>query len=179
MNGYFKWLTEQVDFLDFPDKYSRLFDFLHSKEFIWKHPLDRNRAMEALELRNLYCFEEPGKRKLRFSLPVTVFELLVSITRRMNFICSSFDEDKTKVIFWRLIANLGLSQMTDPEYDRLGGDDRVGDVLDIFMERHYQPDGFGGLFPMRNPRQDQREVELWYQMNQYLNDPNGEDLKSY
>lgn len=178
MAGYFEWLKSQVDFLDFPEKYERLFTALYGMEFVWRHPMDRNRAFDALELRNLY-FEETGHKALNTFANSNVLELIISIARRMNFICSSFNEDKTKIIFWRLIANLDLAMMSDPEYNRSGGDSRVHSIIDRFLNRQYEPTGEGGLFPMQNPREDQREVEIWYQMNQYLSDPNGEDLKSY
>ena len=34
----------------------------------------------------------------------------------------------------------------------------------------YAPDGKGGLFTIRNPRFDMRSMEIWYQMNCYLNE---------
>lgn len=179
MNNYFEWLKKQVEFLNFPERYDKLFSILHKREFIWKHPMDRNRGSEALELRNLY-FEETGKKAPYHPAQATVLELLVSISKRMNFICTQYDEDKTKVIFWRLIANLGLNDMYDRHYDYLGGDDAANYIIGRFLDREYDADGTnGGLFPMANARQNQREIELWYQMNQYLSDPNGEDLKTY
>lgn len=178
MDKYFKWLKSQVEFLDFPETYDRLFVILNEKIFTYKHPMDKNRALEALQLRDDYR-RETGRRGISNGLPATVLEVLVSIAKRMNYICASFDEDRTKEIFWRLLANLDLSRMSDPYYEDTGGDGRVGIILNNFLERNYNPDGRGGLFPMDKPRQDQREVEIWYQMNQYLSDPNGEDLKSY
>lgn len=176
---YFEWLKNKVDFLDFPEKYDNLFMALYNTEFIWVHPMDRNRAFEGQDLRAEYSNETVSKIPIGISVPANVLEVIIAITKRMNFICSSFDEDKTKIIFWRLIANLGLAEMSDPNYIRFGGDGRVEAILTNWMERRYEPDGRGGLFPLAEPRENQREVELWYQMNQYLNDPNGEDLRSY
>lgn len=179
MDLYYQWLKSQVEFLDFPETYDRLFMALNKKIFSYKHPMDKNRASEALELRDEYR-KEVGKRAPSPNIaPPSVLELLVSIAKRMNYICASFDEDRTKELFWRLLANLDLSRMSDPYYEQFGGDSRVDIILNTFLERTYEADGRGGLFPMAKPRQNQREVELWYQMNQYLSDPNGEDLKSY
>jgi hypothetical protein len=36
--------------------------------------------------------------------------------------------------------------------------------------RTYEPNGVGGFFPLENPNEDQREVELWYQMSAYVDD---------
>lgn len=177
--GYFEWLKSQVDFLDFPTQYTRLFSILHSTPFVWKHPMDENREIEARkELRSNYV-QEIG-RTISFTEPSSVLEVIIQISKRMNYICASFDEDKTKLIFWRLIANLGLDRLDDPHYEYLGGDQHVNYILSRLVNREYDIDGNnGGLFPMANSRENQREVELWYQMNQYLSDPNGEDLKSY
>lgn len=179
MDLYYQWLKSQVEFLDFPETYDRLFAALNEKIFTYKHPMDKNRALEALELRNEYRKETSRRGPSPDAFPPTVLELLVSIAKRMNYICASFDEDRTKELFWRLLANLDLSRMSDPYYERLGGDGRVDIILNTFLERTYAANGRGGLFPMAKPRQNQREVELWYQMNQYLSDPYGEDLKSY
>lgn len=179
MDRYFEWLKIQVNFIDFPETYDMLFEKLYKEEFRWKHLMDKNRAFDGIELRNTF-HEETGFRAPSKTLPCNVLELLVSLSRRMNYICASFDEDKTKVIFWRLIFNLDLMDMYDEYYYMAGGDERVSGALSKWMDRLYNEDGSnGGLFPMQNPRENQREVEIWYQMNQYLSDPNGEDLKSY
>jgi hypothetical protein len=38
--------------------------------------------------------------------------------------------------------------------------------------RLYTTSGYGGLFPLEEPKEDQRKVEIWYQMMAYL----GENL---
>lgn len=178
-NNYFNWLKNKVDFLDFPEKYDQLFMALYNTEFVWGHPMDRNRAFEGQDIRAEYKSETGHNFPINLSIPANVLEVLIAITKRMNFICSSFDEDKTKIIFWRLMANLDLAGMSDPYYIMNGGDVMVEAILTKWMKRRYEPDGRGGIFPMAEPRENQREVELWYQMNQYLSDPNGADLKSY
>jgi len=34
--------------------------------------------------------------------------------------------------------------------------------------RRYSKTGKGGLFPLKHPKKDQTEVEIWYQMQQYV-----------
>jgi hypothetical protein len=65
------------------------------------------------------------------------------------------------------MTNLGLE-----EYRHVARSDRrvIEDILDIFVERKYDPNGYGGLFPLRCPKHDQREIEIWYQFNEYLED---------
>ena len=37
------------------------------------------------------------------------------------------------------------------------------------MNREYEPNGKGGLFTIRGCEEDLTEVEIWYQLNWYLN----------
>ena len=56
--------------------------------------------------------------------------------------------------------------MDDNNYSEL----RVEEAIYRFMNRDYDSNGRGGLFIVNNPRQDLREVEIWYQMHWYLNE---------
>ena len=38
------------------------------------------------------------------------------------------------------------------------------------LAREYSDNGHGGLFPLKNPKKDQRKVEIWYQMTEYINE---------
>ena len=42
------------------------------------------------------------------------------------------------------------------------------DVIKRFLDRDYEPNGKGGLFTIKNCRQDLRKVEIWYQLCWYL-----------
>ena len=65
-----------------------------------------------------------------------------------------------------MLVSLGLGSMSDARFDPV----RVDEILDRFMDHDYEPDGKGGLFTIRNPRFDMRSMEIWYQMNCYLNE---------
>jgi hypothetical protein len=45
---------------------------------------------------------------------------------------------------------------------------KVKSILERVKNRDYETDGHGGLFPLRNPPEDQRQVELWYQMGHWM-----------
>ena len=72
--------------------------------------------------------------------------------------------DRTGQWFWDMVRNLGLMNMTDDRFD----EGHVRKVIDIFLDRKYEPDGKGGLFKIRHCRRDLREVEIWCQLNWYL-----------
>ena len=72
--------------------------------------------------------------------------------------------DRTGQWFWQMIANLGLSDQTDDRYDRK----YVVSVLNNFLDRRYEPDGTGGLFRIRDSKEDMRKLEIFHQLCRYL-----------
>ncbi len=72
--------------------------------------------------------------------------------------------NRTGQWFWSMVESLGLSGMTDYQFDAIF----VDSVISCFLERQYQQNGAGGLFTVNRRGQDLRNVEIWYQMNWYL-----------
>jgi hypothetical protein len=72
--------------------------------------------------------------------------------------------DRTGQWFWTMIHNLGLTPMTDGEFDR----NRVDAIIARMLNREYEPDGSGGLFTVRNCVYDMRKIEIWCQLSWYL-----------
>lgn len=137
---------------------------LFTKEFIWFVPNDDNRVEDGRELRETFL-EEVGAEGDRDWLEqgCSMLEMLVAFSRR----CASEAREEPFEWFWVMCDNIGLRPFVDEAFD----DDFQADVdhiLERVIRRTYEPDGRGGLFPLRAPRQDQREVELWYQMGAYL-----------
>ena len=73
--------------------------------------------------------------------------------------------DRTGQWFWGMMRSLGLSSMLDHIYDA----EKVDKILDVFLNRCYEPNGAGGLFTIRGCKKDLRYVEIWYQLMWYLN----------
>lgn len=65
-----------------------------------------------------------------------------------------------------MIRSLGLESMDDLYFNR----QYVVDKIQKFMNHQYESNGKGGLFTVNNPKYDMRFVEIWWQMNWYLND---------
>ena len=97
---------------------------------------------------------------------VNVLEVMIGLAKRMIFFGGREVSDWLK----EMMENLGFGEDTtsDDVYDLYGGDDYVYNTLDIFVNREYDPDGRGGLFPLDGTHANQREVELWYQMQAYI-----------
>ena len=165
---YFNWLCAKV--IDLrknkpSETYWRLLEQLHRTEFVPLLHMDENRAAYGKELRRefLLAADAPDNPEWRETLGCSIFELLIAVARDLEF-----QTEVSRVrSFWELVNNLRLIDFHDasdfdPAY--------VDGILGVFVDRSYLPDGYGGLFPLRDAQRDQREVEIWYQMFDYLTD---------
>jgi hypothetical protein len=119
-------------------------------------PNDDNRARDGLDLRRRF------ERETSIMLPdlgeCTMLEFLVALSIRLNETVYDYnDPDRVSDWFGELIDNL--------EVDRKS----IDEIFQCLNGRTYDYNGGnGGLFPLENPREDQREIEVWYQMMAYL-----------
>lgn len=167
--AYFVWLYGQVGSVTNRNRsktYWKLLRLLHQKEFTWsrrKFENDGNRAQYGKDLRLDFLREtairddEPGWLEMGCSM----LELLVALAIKLAF----EGDGEPSQWFWDMMGNLGLTECTDahPPDETI-----VNHILDKVINRDYAPNGAGGLFPLLKPKQDQRDVELWYQANAYL-----------
>lgn len=166
--AYFKWLYSLVCpvRLKNPSRthWSLLHD-LYDKEFIWLVPNDDNRKEDGRELRRefveLYEIEDPDRDWL--DLGCSMLEMLIALSRRLAF----DGEGEPRDWFWHMLTNVDLQKYNDRAYNDLARRD-IDQALEIIIWRRYSPSGKGGLFPLHNPREDQRDVELSYQLGAYL-----------
>jgi len=162
---YFTWLYSQVGVVEERNKsrtYWKLLRRMYQTEFIWLIPNDDNRVEDGRELRYEWMHTEDIRADPEWlALACSFLEMLIALSRRLAF----EGEGHPETWFWHLIENLDLMDCTDRVRFDLG---EVDDILDRIIYRTYAPDGVGGLFPLRHARRDQRDVELWYQMQAYL-----------
>lgn len=163
-NGYLSFLKNKVEFFTGAGTHNRLFEKLHSLSYIPRLPDDENREQEGIDLRDEYYGENDG---LFIDAPCSFLEFLVALSIRSGFIYSPVSTDYTRDLFWQYLENIGLRSLTDAVY-LPDGDWVVENAVGIVVNRTYGPSGVGNIFPLENPQQDQRNVEVWYQMNQYL-----------
>lgn len=167
-NEYFDWLCNQICNRRYSRdiSYKKLLTRLHQIEFIWIVKKDRNRAEDGLDLRYRFSYEK-GYRDIHSYLddPCSVLEMMIALAFRCeNIMDDPAYDDRTEQWFWNMIVNLGLGSMTDDNYNR----EYVDDVIWKFLNRKYDRDGKGGLFRVRDCKRDMRRVEIWYQLNYYL-----------
>lgn len=173
-NMYFQWLCEKVNLYS-PDNeiYTSLVRILMEREFYWIIDNDSNRASDGQYLRVM--FEKEIHDTTYFgdiNAPCSMLEMLIALAKRIDDIL--YDSERGPRVdywFWMLIGNLGLDPATDEEISWNGkyGEKFVNRTIDHFLERKYSKKGYGGLFPLHSNRySDQRNVEIWYQMNYYV-----------
>lgn len=137
---------------------------------------DINRAKDGLELRrNLFAggYNVPSGE-------ATMLEVIYALADRMQYLVEADEVPGIGVTVWfmDLLENLGLTQLTDEVFreDPDEASNVVNVVLSRLNRREYNFDGVGGLFPILNHNnENQRVVELWYQMNAYLIENTEED----
>lgn len=156
---YLRYLESQISF-NGRTKYRDLLHLMHEKEFgPWFIPNDDNRIVDGHDVRIewLMSFDGSGLQG-----PVSFLEVLIALSRRIAFIIG----ESPKGWAWQLLCNIELHRMRDPlsRYKTA----KANDIMETVIWRTYDPDGVGGFFPLNRPREDQRKVEIWYQMNAYI-----------
>ena len=165
---YLSWLCSQVANVKTRARvrsHRKLFEQMHETIFVAIVPFDENRVADAHDLRYEFldqAEDEQGDLEWMRS-PCSMLELFVILSRQLAFEM----DDPVTLWFWHLIETLDLEQFNDRKYDDYA-QEAIARTLDRVIWRQYKPDGHGGLFPLRNPKLDQRRLELWYQLNAYL-----------
>lgn len=159
---YLEWLyalvgrqAENVDHWD-------LMHHLYTREFVMLVPNDDNRCKDGIALRDEFKRSDPSIRPSRIwmSTGCSVLEMMIGVARHIVF---EMDGDVGEW-FWHLIDNLGLTRYNDKRYNARW----IDQVVERLVWRQYSYDGKGGLFPLKEPYEDQRQVELWFQMESYM-----------
>ena len=170
-NEYFEWLFDLMCASRFArqNSYRNLLTHLHSIIFDYSIPNDENRARDGISLRYRFILSHDQYSDSDLDYldgPCTVFEMIAALAIRCEeqYMDNPTVGDRTRQWFWNMIVNLGLGDMCNDRYD----EQYVETVIVRFLNRDYEPDGRGGLFTIPNCRYDLRTVEIWYQLNWYL-----------
>ena len=150
--------------------YLKLFNYLHSCKFTYIIAMDSNREEDGVSLRYRFGYENnyPDSMIASFldNKPCSVLEVLVALSMRCEeHIMGNPDlGNRTGKWFWVMMKNLGLLSNSDEKYVET----YVDQVLWVFLNRKYKPNGEGGIFIVEHSTRDLRTVEIWYQMCWYL-----------
>lgn len=175
IEGYLRWLGPQIRDEDSGNRnrtYEDLVRIMFEKEFVWRVPYDDNRMGDGLTLRVEFCHGAnvtprqvgPFLDQDRPYPPCSFLEVLIGLSRRLAFAAGG----ESRGWAWTLISNLELHRMSDPVSRSKAR--RIDDILDRCIWRNYEPSGQGGFFPLAWPDEDQRQVEIWYQMAAWMSE---------
>ncbi len=168
-NDYFEWLCTLINSEKYDiNRWMNVLEALFSKPFYNVHPKDVNRMedgyelwLKYCELANIFTINEHDRNS------VSILEVMIALAMRCeNEIMSCIDgSNHTSIWFFDMLENLGLIDLSDNNFDYI----KFEYITNRFLNRNYDPDGKGGLFYIPGINIDLRDVEIWYQMNWYLN----------
>lgn len=166
---YFDWLYDRVCRNRFSEEnsYRKLLGYLHSVKFTYRLRSDGDRAADGVNLRRRFANQYDDFEYARTALdgPCSVLEMMIALAIKCEDIMTDHEYgDRTGQWFWRMVVNLGLGGMVDRLFDERDAQD----YIQCFLKRKYEPDGRGGLFTIKNRRDDLRAVDIWTQMLWYL-----------
>jgi len=165
MDEYFEYLLGIV----WKEGYNELLAQLYQHPFTHFVPNDDNRAADGKHLREEFLIERSRMGSFSFPPTCTFLEMLIALSYRVEY--QLFDMPyglDARAAFWTLIENLELGWCTDAAFNSDDGVGIIAEKVRVVNTRDYEGDGYGGLFPLREPKKDQRKVEIWYQMMAYL-----------
>lgn len=159
--SYFNWLCKPLDRkwdITFETTTLRILFQTPFKHYV---PNDHNRATDGVLLREEFLVRNAVKSSAWeidgwLALDCSVLEMMIALAERAAYQSGDTMPDWLQTF----LINLGLDQRTSQA--------KIRNALQRLNERTYSHDGLGGLFPLRTPVQDQREVEIWYQMSAYM-----------
>lgn len=194
--GYFDWLCSQVDCESNRSKdYELILNNLFDIPFTYVNDMDANRYIDGEMLQKCFVLlQKNGECRTPSDIPMShedhvkygvhwfcsVLEMMIALTKRISFIMDGYIMDNTiPRWFWEMMSNLKLQTYSDRNmmfmsdvYSFVS----VQETISKFIFRKYKKNGEGGLFPLMNPEKDQRKVEIWYQMMDYLKENYIENL---
>ena len=185
-DGYFHWL-QKVSGLSGP-----LSSMLAETEFVSKDGIDDILVEKATEeIRRKYAEEITEKEDLNDEETETIyksirgdcclFEVIICLAYSLNEMFEDQDAyDGCEHFFGILISNAGLDIYDEEDWDM--DENRVRGSwekhIQTILNREYNHYGVGGLFPMAPSDEaisDRRDVSLWQQMNDWVDQHTNED----
>ena len=167
-----RWLSYLIRRVD-PggSRYDTLLEILADISFVSLVPHDDNRIGDVYSLMASVGYRhgasiETNRREYG---DVSVLEVLIALSERMAEITVDLDRDEdARHWFWTFIEHLQLDNFVDELSDEDCAE--ISTIGNRFVNRRYSRDGYGGLFPLNHPVKDQRKVELWHQMHNWINE---------
>lgn len=149
-----------------PDRgYWKLTCHLYKTQFTWRLRDDANRGEDGKSLREQFINDQDIQDIEIGWLqePCSVLEMLIGLACRTSFSVWGEPGDW----YWKFLRNLELADYTDRIYNS-AIQEGVDVIISRLLDRTYGRNGDGGLFPCNDARNDQAQVPLWAQLQNYL-----------
>lgn len=159
---YLRWLAGVVGTHQNAPEF-RILETLHDQHFIPILDLDWNRAIDGTSLRHRFGLDMDVILPNDFDDPdgtsCTFLEMMVGIADRMAL---QIDVHTDKA-FWRIARNMGIAKESNPS------EELIEMCAQRVVNRTYNHDGtHGGMFPLRHTTRDQRFINLFAQLQEYI-----------
>ena len=143
------------------ENYTELASVWDEIDFAWYIPDDEDRAIQALRMRDEYCYETcaPSPRQA----PSSFLEVFVSITDTLTAMLYQDRKDFTKSI----LLNMGARSYSDDGRPSSEIHEEALNIAERAIYRTYSRNGTGGLF--RIPGVNVLEMPLTTQMIKWAN----------
>lgn len=135
---------------------------------------DNNRVSDARRLRETYALT--ASRYKDYSsidkVGASMLEVIIAMVERFdtNVMMTDSEEDRSSEWFWLMMKNASLDIFVDAGFteDDNNCNQMCDSILYLINNREYAKDGQGGFFPLKNPKCNQKDRELWLQMHDYF-----------
>lgn len=167
---YFNWLCERIGVCDLPISF--LAKQLYETNFTSFIHGDENREKDGLNLRYLFFDEFRDIDGTEIYPYCNMLEMLIALAERWDrqYMYDPEYGNRSDEWFRQMLRNLGVDKFTDWNWDE-DAQYEIKMILDTFLTRQYNYDGSGGgLFQINTPFRDQRTIEIWDQLGDYIND---------
>jgi len=169
---YFLWLYAIVNG---QKDYSKLASYFHGIPFRWTIENDSNRLLDGYALREKFLqdshirYSDTEKESLLYH-SVSFFEVVMVLCDRMEFQLDDLESpSKHHIWFEELLGNIQLDIYVGDFRMTRRDQEAIDCIINMVLDRTYDSYGNGSLFPIIRPNHgDVRTVELWYQLENYL-----------
>lgn len=163
---YFNWLCSLACPLGGGLESLPLKTFTYLFDTPYKAQLENDESREVDGIRLRYDYSEKTGRDIPEIGQCNLLEMIIGLAFRLSGMTKDLVRDSS-VSRWvtEMLINLGAIKHT------LFSITELPDLplkVTRFLNRSYERDGEGGLFPLVSTDSDQRTVELWYQANEYI-----------
>ena len=173
---YPEYLLGRINFTS--SKWFDVCSMMHDTPFEYVIKFDENRADDGLYLRKYFLNDTEYPEEVFINeetfeeYPVTCLEVLIALVER---ICdeyvpykNEYGEDMRGMILEAFFKNLGLY------YDI--SEKRFKEKIAVWLDREYEDDGSGSIFPLYFYKKGFKKNEIWSQANIFLKE---NDIKSW